>query len=815
MADHAFALAEGWRLWRWACLRSAGFPAGWVGRLAAPKAGLEVEAFFASEEGAGAARAEALAICPPGKLKKQLRRGCVEASGAAEAASQPQLAAAVDRCLALQRAADEQRARAEQAFAAEVQRAAMELREIARLPRFREAVLWQNRHAVHTGLDPLLRTPLESRDSNTRRHEQLVANYLQRYCTKNDTIGFFGPVGWARLGEGSSLVSAAGPSLLESRRVYFEYWAIDALAARLSDDEQLLPWLRPRRLPSVWVEGLTVHHPPGATSEVDPLFARLLQKCDGTAPARAIAAALLSESSLELSDADEIYQLLRELVERRLITWGVDLPTHDFFPERRLRSELTAIDEVAVREAALRPLDELEACRAELERAAGDPERLDGALSALESCFQRHAGRATSRGSGETYAGRGLVFEDCRRATTVSLGSDLLQGVAPALALVLVSARWFSYEIAVRYRRSFEALFDRLAAGRSAVDYGVFFAEARPLFPGGATPGSTVAEVADELARRWRIILELPEGAGSVTRESAALRERVMSQFAAPHPGWPAARHHSPDLMIVWEEAPLFVLGEMHAGLNSVCSPALVKEHPRPEELIEAREADLPGAGVAPVWSKDMIRSNVYSLSRHDFDLENGLARSPRPPEQVLTVGRIEVARQGSSLVARTIDGARSFDLIAFLEQHLIAESLGHFSLLGARSGQPRVTIDRLVVARQSWSFKPDELAFASLGDPWARFVGAREWQRRNRLPRHLFYKVPEETKPCYLDVIAPTYVETFARTLRKASRVTCSEMLPRADQLWLRDGEGNTYTSELRIAAVDPVAWRPPDPEQ
>jgi hypothetical protein len=33
--------------------------------------------------------------------------------------------------------------------------------------------------------------------------------------------------------------------------------------------------------------------------------------------------------------------------------------------------------------------------------------------------------------------------------------------------------------------------------------------------------------------------------------------------------------------------------------------------------------------------------------------------------------------------------------------------------------------------------------------------------------------------------------------------------MLPTPDQVWLTDGDGQRYTSELRILACDPVRYR------
>ena len=72
------------------------------------------------------------------------------------------------------------------------------IREYARSPRLREAITWQNRSAVENGLDSLLRAPADRDDAKLRKKETMVVSYLQRYATKCDTIGFFGPVGWAR-----------------------------------------------------------------------------------------------------------------------------------------------------------------------------------------------------------------------------------------------------------------------------------------------------------------------------------------------------------------------------------------------------------------------------------------------------------------------------------------------------------------------------------------------------------------------------------------------------------------------------------------
>jgi hypothetical protein len=110
------------------------------------------------------------------------------------------------------------------------------LRDIARDPRFQEAVTWQNPAAL---ANAVLRVAggEPSKPSRTRQREEIVASYWQRYCAKNDTIGFFGPLAWGEIGsDGAPLRSRSG-ALVRERAVHLEAWAVQALAETL--DPQL------------------------------------------------------------------------------------------------------------------------------------------------------------------------------------------------------------------------------------------------------------------------------------------------------------------------------------------------------------------------------------------------------------------------------------------------------------------------------------------------------------------------------------------------------------------------------------------------
>jgi len=69
--------------------------------------------------------------------------------------------------------------------------------------------------------------------------------------------------------------------------------------------------------------------------------------------------------------------------------------------------------------------------------------------------------------------------------------------------------------------------------------------------------------------------------------------------------------------------------------------------------------------------------------------------------------------------------------------------------------------------------------------------------------------KSPAEVKPVYVDFASTIYVGMVAKLIRRTAEqggavVTFSEMLPGIDQTWLPDGDGQTYTSEFRVVAVD-----------
>jgi len=712
----------------------------------------------------------------------------------------------------------------QQKFAAGAIEVAAAIQAAAGDPRFREAVIWQNREAYRRCVERLLKKPVDTLTQGTQQRQalEMIANYLQRYCYKNDTIGFFGPVGWGKLNlEQDGVIARPGTNLLAERNIYFEGWCIDALADLLSKDKRIQPWLAPRRMAYIHLEGTILHFPQRRQSSLPPKEAFVLQACDGLRSAAHIALDLLRTQPELFRSEQAVYYTLDNLRLRGLISWSIELPI-ELYPERTLRLLLDKVEDESLRREFLAPLDELEAARQAVAEAAGNPDLLNQALHDLEERFARLTGKASSRSGGEVYAGRTLVYEDCRRDIEIDIGKDVVEAIAAPLSLLLTGARWFTAEAAKLYSLEFERIYTAMTrqTRQPTIPLVDFWGQARGLVMEKRRPVDPLREIFQE---RWAEILNISAGQHCVHFKAEELRPGVMSAFAANKPGWQAARYHSPDLMIAATSLEAIragdyqiVLGEIHLALNTLGFSLFLAQHPLPQELFQAFDLDMRGPGVVWILNKYLIpektaRVFITLVSPEDYRIEITADSSSRANVRTVPIGELVVEQRGDRLLIRTRDGRLEFDLIEVFGIILSGVVVDYYKILRPERHSPRIIIDRFVVCRETWRFEPAEAPFALIKDEAERFLAARRWARKHDLPRHLFVKVPVEAKPFYVDFDSHTYVNIFARTIRRTKEsdvpeklITLTEMLPAPEQAWLPDLDGKSYECELRMAALD-----------
>ncbi|HEY3003182.1 MAG TPA: lantibiotic dehydratase [Kribbellaceae bacterium] len=573
------------------------------------------------------------------------------------------------------------------------------LRAVAGDPAFREAVTWQNREALHNAVDKVAAgSPTGA--STRRRREEVVANYWQRYCAKNETIGFFGPLAWGRLADSGPAVAYRAGRVDAQRSVHFEQWAIEALAQSLG-----LP---------------------------DP----------------------------------------------------IPLGPH---PERDLRIRLQRSPHS---DDGLAALDLLESRRSAVAEATRD--KLDAALAHLDRTFVELTRQEPWRKPGEAYGARTPVYLDCLRDLQLSVGPGMRDEMAGALPALLASSRWYCdriFDIGRTLMR--DAIGERMASGPTI---GRILGELMRI-------PAQVHAVTAQLQTKWAQLLH--------ANEPQTLVERASQVFASGGPGWPLSVYHSPDVQIAAASALaieggdfLSVVGDFHPGANPLCQGMFATRHPDREQFVTAihTEVGRPIVFLIPPRNVPRMTSRVMPAFTEPTDIHVAATPGACMPDgfPTIDVGRLLI--DGEDVVEPT-QGIR-FPLIELLSSPLFMAAIRTWDPFPTGGHAPRITVGRTVLRRETWNVVASNAPQHPQDLPgWARALG---------MPRRVFAKSPLEDKPVYIDFTSPILMRTTGRMLRHAAAATpqrpvrFTEMLPTPDQCWLRDDDGDAFTSELRLVCVD-----------
>ncbi|WP_353649839.1 lantibiotic dehydratase [Nakamurella sp. A5-74] len=727
-------------------------------------------------------------------------------------------AAAVDSALAAAATPQQLKALAEEAL----HRQLPTVERIATDPLLREAIAWQNPNVFHA-LGRVV--PDGPRNSRYYQGVRTVGRYWQRYCSKNESIGFFGPATWARIDDDGPTVQARpGSGLLARRWTKLEDWALDALASAIAADPAVAPHL-PVRIPSSVILTPPVAGSPAtaraATGKPLQLSSQeqwLLQAADGRARSALVVDAVAAGAARTAGDAD---LTLRRLTERGLLSVGFDVRhVHDVAD--RLLADLQALPEPA-RAAALHRFDALDTARAALAAAAGDPTAVLAADNALKEVFRQQVSEVTERRPGETYAGRKLAYEDTARDLAVRFGPALVERIAAPMGLLLQAAHWWCAHLEATFTAAFGDLVDEMGDGRPMPLSDLLFL-AQGLLWG---EHNLVASQTDEFAGRWAELLgtagaEPQDGlTGSIELSSADLAPEMDRLFPRLPLRWRAAHIHSPDLQIAangldallaGEFTP--VLGELHTGGGTFDSAATTLAHPHPDVLAEALTADIGSHRVhvlhADSWPRQLGRLSTVFDGPQDRYL-------PVAPEPVRGIAEPHFLPPGDALVVRDDQGVGVFhgglrwSLIDVLADLLWIHTVDAFKMVTPARYTPRISIDGLVINRRSWRITCGETAFGRITDAPNRFVEARRLAAELHLPDRCYVKLGSEIKPFFVDLTSPVLADVFGCMVRSAVlaegpqvTLSLSEALPDLEQNWLPDAEGRRYVCELRMQCVE-----------
>ncbi|HZR49909.1 MAG TPA: lantibiotic dehydratase, partial [Streptosporangiaceae bacterium] len=574
-------------------------------------------------------------------------------------------------------------------------------------------------------------------------------------------------------------------------------------------------WLVPRRTRSVFLDGTMLHRPHRKPVTLTPAELAILHACDG---------------HHTINDLNAVHgrgtpAVLARLAELGALRMDLEGPMHAT-PELLLRDKLEQIPDPAARAAALQPLDRLIAARDEVTSTAGDPEKLRAALTRLAGTFERVTGADSTRSAGANYAGRTLVYQDAVRDVRIAIGQAVTQALAAPLGLVLDSARWLVNDLVNRYRQLFTELHDRETArnGGAPVPLPRLLTLASTHLYTRGSRGELAAASVAELRRRWQHVLGPPQSVGRHQVSAEEIAGRSAKCFPPRPAPWSGARQHSPDIMIAAASPGdikrgdfLLVLGEIHLATNTLDQRLFVEQHPDPARLIAAERADRGPRRIVVIDAKDhptiTSRTSPPSALLGPGELYWSAAVTdafePPEPDTVLPGAAMTVVRRGGDLVVKLMPDGTELDFFEVIGDLMSGAVVDAFQPLAAAEHRPRVTIGKLVLSREQWTFQVTGSAWAFAKDEQERFRLARRWRLDHGLPEQVFYRVPVELKPTAADFRSLVLVNLLAKHIRQThaaghAEYTITEMLPAPDQLWLTDRHGQRYSSELRIVTYD-----------
>lgn len=786
--------ANRWTWFPWGALRGAGFPVEWVDTLRSVSVCEAADALIACDadlEDVSRGARETLRSLDSASRRRRLTR----ALRAHRAIEEPDLdiadsAARWNAALGRREAA---LASLLQVYEDERQASTHRLHTLFADDGVRRAVLWQNRRLMAN-----IARGSAAWDVRT------LLKYLTRYSTKNDTIGFFGPVVWFRVLDEPGIASfRCGPSLTRRTTLSFEVWPIARIAELLSERADLRPWLSPRRSPLCRVQDGRIFMPPDSAIAATDEDVTLLLRCDG------------SRTAHDITDgAADAMNRLEALRANGLITWALDCPVQQH-PDDAIAQFATRIGDLDRRRDVQAHLDWIQRTEARLRQSMHGSPALDEALRQAEAEFEERYSHAALRSAGQYYAGRTLTYIDCERDVTLALNAGLMSGLMSELLPILLSLRWYTYTVA-----------HRVVDGVAGI---VPVGERRPLvsiFP--AVMGliwSTVHVVAAEYRSKWRALLPIDPAVRLVRVGADALTASVAQAFAAPHPGWPMARVHNPDILIAAAGTEALargdyraLLGEVHASLPSMFQTGVFSSCTEPDAVRDAFKAIAPSP---PIINESSPRLNLGEFFTGAAQL--WLPDEPVTHARARPVADFDVVHETRGVHVRDVTTHEVWALPAFFDS-ILSRSTFHIDAFDDSDAphRPRVQIGNLVVAREAWRIRADELGLSDRRRADRRaactdFVSVRQWARRHDVPRQVFARSPKEPKPVYLDLESQACVELLSHLLRRAAdgpdgpasdAVTLSEMLPAPHECWLHDAQGRRYTSEIRLLAVDPLPY-------
>ncbi|NVJ23185.1 hypothetical protein HUW62_18345 [Myxococcus sp. AM011] len=645
------------------------------------------------------------------------------------------------------------------------------LRERAADPAIQEAVFLSSPAMFDNVWARYLRGGEQKDTSDARRVDRQVYTYLQRFCAKNETTSFFGPISYGERTDSDDFDVRTVESGDTSRRTFFSFWAVTELARAVGRERTLRPHLPLRLNPLFTVT-------PGRAScqalrlEV-PLSegAEQLMAVLRTHPTPASAAQVLGLA------VEEVMRTALPLVKGALLLWGLPFRPNDFATFESVRDSVAALPELEARTLWLERLDTLARLKAEFQTA--DLTRRRALLPELEARFTEATGKPARRGDGQVYADRLILYEEASSPFRLRFGRRFTEELESALTGPLELSAAYGERVQQGFREQVRAALGTDERPLDLLDYAV---RLRPDDVAGSRFSPVPPVLLDEDGARARSLPVDFLGTSTPGGRYALPDVCLASKGAGAGFEVMLARVHHHLMLRSWLSA-FFPSRERYSAVAS----RWLEADPSARGLVglSIRRRN-KGFYVFPG------RRLVYAVS-DVLDVEDGAMTPadvkvlPTPQGPVLVDGKGERVH-----LYLPLDDFSSYPPFAALAHPQVL----HAPLRTKGSHLPRLSIGGAVYQRERWELSSEKLARPTGFD---LFLAAQRERRARNWPRFVFMRSSKERKPYLIDTASPFALDLLSHLSREAERLSVEEMYPAPEQLWLQDARGR-YTCELRM---------------
>ena len=701
-----------------------------------------------------------------------------------------------------------------------------QLQALAATPAFREAVFLSNPANY-----PLTQRWIDGKTLSPSKFRQGLLTsimYLQRFCMKNDSASFFGPCFWGHLDRPRehNVVVAFGEPPKNRRTTFFAYWATDAIARWASKFPNAPHTIRPRRVPTMQLLAGSIYGvrpSKGRWGVVDervdlPSYAaEVLDLVDGDRLLEMVFQEAQNRWDLSRSAVENI---IGALVAAGLIHAHIEIPVGLNEPMEYLAQVLAqaCVTEALPVVTELLKLKQLFASEGLAER-----QRI---LTSIEHIFEQTTHMPATRGAGQHYADRSIIYEDAARSiATCTLGGQLLHDLED-----LHTIRDLLWIIHERDRELTQQLmsdwFQQRFPGRTRISF-IEYAQAFTI--SSEEIFSCLDTAASELQETLRYLFQslVPADAAHNVSVQCTITDiqRLIDRVVQPSSQGvvinPDILIASPSVYALNQGHYRIVLGEIHASVDLLTHTPLTFFLPEPErEMLRRFVSDRYRAAAAPdTLVADAIRLHLrktsIQLALEGPDVE-GQGRSQKPRHQVISLADLEVHLHEGALrlyaprwqrfillTSMSVPNGQN-ERTSLLRPFSMPEREGVLPLPAEVTYCPRIEVGKIVLRRRTWNvqfadWRCDEFETNS-GWCFDLFLHVARLQQQLDLPDHLFAKIVGEPKPLFLDLTNYLLVHAFYKQWQKhRGSATLTEASPDICESWLQDQDGH-YSCEFRM---------------